>query len=52
MGFSRQEYWNGLPFLSLGIFLTQGLNCISCIGTEEGRKGATLLVFSQMLYSY
>ena len=23
MGFSRQEYWNGLPFPSPGIFLTQ-----------------------------
>ena len=23
-GFSRQEYWSGLPFSSLGIFLTQG----------------------------
>ena len=26
MGFSRQEYWNGLPFPSLGIFPTQRLN--------------------------
>ena len=26
MGFSRQEYWSGLPFLFLGIFPTQGLN--------------------------
>ena len=26
MGFSRQEYWSGLPFPSLGIFPTQGLN--------------------------
>ena len=24
-GFSRQEYWSGLPFPSPGIFLTQGL---------------------------
>ena len=24
-GFSRQEYWSGLPFLLQGIFLTQGL---------------------------
>ena len=23
---SRQEYWSGLPFPPLGIFLTQGLN--------------------------
>ena len=26
MGFSRQEYWSGLPFLLQGIFLAQGLN--------------------------
>jgi len=26
MGFSRQEYWSGLPFLSLGILLTQESN--------------------------
>ena len=26
MGFSRQEYWNGLPFPFPGIFLTQRSN--------------------------
>ena len=26
MGFPRQQYWNGLPFPSLGIFPTQGPN--------------------------
>ena len=26
MGFSRQEYWSGLPFLLQGLFPTQGLN--------------------------
>ena len=26
MGFSRQEYWSGLPFLSPGNFMTQELN--------------------------
>ena len=26
MGFPRQEYWSGLPFLLQGILLTQGLN--------------------------
>ena len=34
MGFSRQEYWGGLPFPSPGIFLTQGSNlhflCLLC----------------------
>ena len=29
MGFSRQEYWSGLPCLLQGIFLTQGSN--SCV---------------------
>ena len=26
MGFSRQEYWSGLPFPSPGVFPTQGWN--------------------------
>ena len=26
MGFSRQEYWSGLPFFLQGIFPSQGLN--------------------------
>ena len=28
MGFSRQEFWSGLPLPSRGIFPTQGLNHI------------------------
>ena len=35
VGFSRQEYWSGLPCPSPGIFPTQGSNphlCVSCIG--------------------
>ena len=32
MGFSRQEYWNGLPCPPPAIFLTQGLNpCLLCL---------------------
>ena len=32
MGFSRQEYWSGLPFPIQGIFPTQGLNrCLLCL---------------------
>ena len=32
MGFSRQEYWSGLPGLPQGIFPTQGLNpCLLCL---------------------
>ena len=37
MEFSRQEYRSGLPFLSSGIFLTQGSNpclCVSYIGRQ------------------
>ena len=37
MEFSRQEYWNGLPFASPGIFLTQ-------------RSNPGLLHCSQILY--
>ena len=37
MGFSRQEYWSGVPLPSPGIFPTHGsnlstLSCVSCIG--------------------
>ena len=32
IGFSRQEYWSGLPFPPPGIFPTQGLNpCLLCL---------------------
>ena len=32
MGFSRQEYWSGLPFPIQRIFPTQGLNrCLLCL---------------------
>ena len=36
MGFSRQEYWSGLPFLTLGDLPDPGMkpivSCISCTG--------------------
>ena len=49
MGFSRQEYWNGLPFPSPGIFLTQGTSHISCIAggffiTEPQEKVSLLCI--------
>ena len=37
MGFSRQEYWSGLPCPIQGIFPTQGLKSlsyVSCIGRQ------------------
>ena len=33
MGLPRQEYWNGLSLPSPGIFLAQGWNLHSCIGS-------------------
>ena len=39
MGFSRQEYWSGLPSPPQGIFLTQGSTIqISCISPCNGRQ--------------
>ena len=32
MGFSRQEYWSGLPFPSPGDLPDPGIKCVSCIG--------------------
>ena len=33
MGFSRQEYWSGLPFRSPGALPDPGIDsCVSCIG--------------------
>ena len=34
MEFSRQEYWNGLPVPSPGVFLTQGLNLCFLLGRQ------------------
>ena len=31
MGFSRQEYWNGVPFLSPKLFLLLLLSRFSCV---------------------
>jgi len=34
IGFSRLEYWSGLPFLLQGIFLIQGLNLHLVLGKQ------------------
>ena len=34
MGFPRQEYGSGLPFLLQGVFLTQGLNLRLLLGEQ------------------
>ena len=48
MGFSRQEYWSGLPFPSPGVFPTQGSNPgllhyrLSYQGTREMQRRTEL----------
>ena len=52
MGFSRQEYWSGLPSLLQGIFLTQGLNLCLMSPPLAGRFFATIAIFeAQLRYS-
>ena len=53
--FSGQEYWRGLPFLSPGIFLTQGLNLgllhcrqIDSLPSEPLRNPMVLLFWSKI----
>ena len=36
MGFSRQEYWSGVPFPSLGDFLDTGIEPTSLISPALG----------------
>ena len=36
MGFSRQEYWSGVPFPSLGDFLNTGIEPTSLISPALG----------------
>ena len=62
MGFPRQEYWNGLPFSSPGIFPTQGSNpCplhwqvdslpLSQQGSQDIMNSTTLSMFFPFLIS-
>ena len=41
LGFSRQEYWSGLPALLQAIFLTQGLNPCHLMSSALGGVFAT-----------
>ena len=61
-GFSRHEYWSGLPFLLQGIFPTQGLNlglphcsqtlcCLSHQGSQFGRLDKKLKGTHQVFIS-
>ena len=40
MGFSRQEYWSGLLFPSLGDLLNQGIEPGDFSGTSSGKESA------------
>ena len=48
MGFSRQEYWSGLPRLSQGILPTQGLN----LGLLHCRRILYHLSHQQSIFTY
>ena len=53
MGFPRQEYWSGLPFPSLGIFPTQGLNpdIATAFFIHSGKSTEWILQISHTLSS-
>ena len=55
MGFSRQEYWSGLPFLSLKDLLDSGMKPqVSCIAGKFFRVWATRethVIYRKHLYS-
>ena len=48
MGFSRQEYWSGLPFPSPGIFPTQGSN----LGLPHSGRRFTVWATRETLSGY
>ena len=60
MGFSRQEYWSGVPLPSLGIFSTQGLNLglwhckqtLHCLSHQGSPKSICLYFSSVFFFSY
>ena len=59
MDFSRQECWNGLPFLLQGIFPTQGSNLgllryrwILYHLSYQGRKHIHIFILSQIRFPY
>ena len=37
-GFSRQEYWNGLPFLSLGDISNPGIEAVSLVSPASAGR--------------
>ena len=63
MGFSRQEYWSGLPCPTQGIFLIQGLNpslrhllhsrqILYCWATGEALPQHTQLTYKWLFYQH
>ena len=57
MGFSRQESWSGLPFTSLGFFLTQGSNpgfphCMQRVAGRQWPKETPFASSSLLPYGF
>ena len=60
MGFSRQEYWSGLPFPLQEIFLTQELNlCLLCLPalatgffTTSAPLGSTVVSYQDLNFHF
>ena len=52
MGFSKQEYWSGLPALLQGIFQTQGSNLPLTLCADGGDGGDIDENASQLLNPY
>ena len=50
MGFSREEYWSGLPFLLQGIFPTQGSSRVSLQPRDGTFIGYVSCIGRQVLY--
>ena len=49
VGFSRQEYWNGLPFLPLGDLCKSGIEFVSLAPTAIQQDSLPLLLGSPII---
>ena len=52
MGFSRQEYWSGLPFPPSGDFLDPGIESGPCFSLTESSPRSFLCSFSSLILEY